>query len=522
MHHRTVLFRHSSSFLAVGILSFVYYLTADFGLKMDAVSGFATLFWLPAGISLAALLLFGYRLAPGILIGAFLINVAHGAPIPVAVGIALGNMFEAVTATYLLRRFMHFENSFETVRSVLGFSLLAAGLSTLISATVGVSSLALADLLTSPYSATWIAWWIGDMLSILITTPFLLTIKTVPYRQITGKRLLELLLLAGTVVSTGIVIFFGLNGISTINYPLTYIVFPPLIWAALRFGQPAVIIAIFTLSLFAVWGTSQGHGPFGEGELHEGLLFLQSFIGVFAVTAMVLAAVVAERQALEKRKDDFINFASHELRTPITSIKGFTQTLKKIFSDKHEQQPVIYLMRMEQELNKLIGLINDMLDISKIQSGDLAFRVKRFSLLDLIHEAARNTESSRIRILSTKRNSPVVHADRERIGQVLNNLLSNALKYSLRDKSITISMKMRPDGVIVSVSDKGIGITKHHQMKIFDRFYRVNNGNARVVPGLGIGLYLSKMIVKQHGGDIWVKSTIGKGSTFSFLLPLEK
>jgi len=285
------------------LLFAIYFSTAKLGLSFDAVSRFATLVWFPSGIAVATLLLFGYRLWPAILLGAFLVNLVNGAPLFVAVGIGIGNTLEALVGTYLLKRY-GFSNALDHLRDVLVLVLLAMPLSALISATLGVSSLLLGRVIAfSTYSPTWRAWWIGDMISILIVTPLLLTWSKWPHAKVSGKRLVEIGILTVFVLAVGLIVFLGLLHTDQRNYPLTYLVFPPLIWAALRFGPRGALSAIFALSILAVLGTIQGVVSYST-DISESLLLLQSFMGIIAVTSMILAAVMAERRELEQRKQE--------------------------------------------------------------------------------------------------------------------------------------------------------------------------------------------------------------------------
>jgi integral membrane sensor domain MASE1 len=200
-------------FLYVGeivILFAIYFGTARFGLSLDAVSRFATLVWFPSGLAVAALLLFGYHLWPGILIAAFLVNLFNGAPLFVALGIGIGNTLEALVGTYLLKR-NKFSHTVDHLREVLVLVLLAVPLSALISATFGVSSLLLGKVIAfSSYYPTWSAWWIEDMISILILTPFLLTWSTWSRGKVSVKRMAEIAILAVFVLAVGLIVFLGL------------------------------------------------------------------------------------------------------------------------------------------------------------------------------------------------------------------------------------------------------------------------------------------------------------------------
>jgi PAS domain S-box-containing protein len=303
-------------FFKIFVLFLIYFITATVGLKLDAVSGFATLVWPPTGIALAALLLFGFRLWPGIFLGAFLVNFQTGAPLLVALGIGIGNTLEALVGVYLLRR-VGFQNSLERLRDVLALIIAAALFSTLVSATIGVTSLWLGGVVSlSAFGGTWLAWWIGDVLGDLIIAPFLLTWLTRAQILFDHWRLKEATVLAVTLAGVGL-LAFGNHLPLARGAPIVYMIFIPLIWAALRFGQRGTANANFLISLIAILGTIRGLGPFVTESLSQSLTFLQLFIGVVSVTTMILAAVVTERKRTEKElRESEIKFRSLVENTP--------------------------------------------------------------------------------------------------------------------------------------------------------------------------------------------------------------
>jgi PAS domain S-box-containing protein len=228
-----------------------------------------------------------------------------------------------------------------------------------------------------------------------------------------------------------------------------------------------------------------------------------------------------ERIALLESTDEFISVASHELKTPVTSLKGFTQLLYRRFKRKGDEEALRFLGRMDSQLNKLTNLINDLLDISRIRAGKLEYRDEPFDLDVLAHEIVENAQAT-VQTHHLLLENPVkvhVSGDRERIGQVLTNLLTNAIKYSPDADIVVLQVEAKGNEAVVSVQDFGIGIGKDHQQKIFDRFYQVNDKDL-LPSGLGLGLYLAHEIVKHHHGRIWVESHKGEGSTFRFTLPL--
>lgn len=231
---------------------------------------------------------------------------------------------------------------------------------------------------------------------------------------------------------------------------------------------------------------------------------------------------ITERKELERRKDEFISMASHELKTPITSLKGFLSLLQRRLTPYEDEKALHYLARMDAQVDKLSQLIKDMLDLSKMQTGQLDYREECFDMDALIEEIVENvqgTTQTHLLVLEGQTQAQVF-ADRDRIGQVLINLLNNAIKYS--SQADTVLVRAAKDGhqVGVSVQDFGIGIAKEYQHRIFERFYQVTDPQAKTYPGLGIGLYISCEIIKRHRGQLWMESKKGEGATFHFTLPL--
>ena len=233
---------------------------------------------------------------------------------------------------------------------------------------------------------------------------------------------------------------------------------------------------------------------------------------------------ITERMLAERRKDEFISMASHELKTPVTSLKGFTYVLQRRLAKQGDTQGLHYLARMDAQLDKLTTLISDLLDISRMQSGKLDLRSELFHLDTLIDETVENVQATTAthRLLIEGRTDTQVFGDKERLGQVYINLLTNAIKYSPHaDKVIVhLSRLENPARAIVSIQDFGIGIEKTHHEKIFERFYQVTDPEEKTYPGLGIGLYICHEIVTRHYGQMWVDSSKGQGATFSVALPL--
>ncbi|HBE28294.1 MAG TPA: hypothetical protein DDW25_05320 [Ktedonobacter sp.] len=238
--------------------------------------------------------------------------------------------------------------------------------------------------------------------------------------------------------------------------------------------------------------------------------------------AAKIARDITERLEIERRKDEFISMASHELKTPVTSIKGFTQLLRRRFQQRDDQESAHFLARMDMQLNKLTQLIRDLLDVSKMQAGQLAYREEPFELDVLVQETIENVQGTTQthRLILEKLESVRVFGDRDRLGQVLINLLTNAIKYSPQADKVLVQVVAEGAQAVVRVQDFGVGIAEAYQAKIFERFYQISDPEMKAYSGLGIGLYIASEIIKRHEGRIRVESRKGTGSTFSFGLSL--
>ncbi len=239
------------------------------------------------------------------------------------------------------------------------------------------------------------------------------------------------------------------------------------------------------------------------------------------ITLQRLAQENEQRLLILKQREEFLAIASHELKTPVTSIKGYTQILHRRFQKVGDESSTTLVARMDTQLNRLIHLIMELLDTTKIEEGKLQWHRQPFDLTELIHETIVELgyieQTHQIQFKGSIHRS--LSGDRERISQVLTNLMSNAMKYSPGASLIEVRLQETSEAAIVSVQDFGIGIAQEKHEQIFERFFRVNDPGHTTFSGLGLGLYISAEIVKAHGGRMWVESQSGTGSTFFFTLP---
>jgi len=230
---------------------------------------------------------------------------------------------------------------------------------------------------------------------------------------------------------------------------------------------------------------------------------------------------VTDKMEIQRQKDEFISTVSHELKTPVTSIKAYAQVLKKTLGGTENAQNLHFLERMQVQVDRLQFLIQSLLDITRIESGKLTLQPELFAmdkfLVEIVGDLQLITTTHKLIITES---SPVqVFADQTRISQVLTNLITNAIKYSPLADKVNISLKQENSVMICCIQDFGVGIPEQEKPYVFGRFHQAEQLNKDSGMSLGLGLYISKEIVNREGGDIWFESEIGKGTTFCFSLP---
>jgi diguanylate cyclase (GGDEF)-like protein len=318
----------AQQFITLAAVATVYLVVAKVSLRLAFVNPSATAVWPPTGIALAAMLLLGYDVWPAIFVGAFVANALTAGSVATSIGIGVGNTLEALTGAYLVNRFAGGREVFESLENVFKFAGLAAVVSTMVSATIGVTSIAVGGFAPWPtYGGVWLTWWLGDAVGALVVTPVLLLwssrVRT-PWRV---THLLEASALYAALIAVGAFVFGGLFPSEVKNYPLEYLCLPPLVWAALRFGQRAAATGVLVLSAIAVIGTLNGLGPFVRETHNESMVLVQTYAGVAALTTMTLAVVVAERRTLVAKLRDL------SVTDPLTGLSNYRLLIERMTSE---------------------------------------------------------------------------------------------------------------------------------------------------------------------------------------------
>jgi signal transduction histidine kinase/ActR/RegA family two-component response regulator len=522
---------------AIGVLTVVYFLAGHFFLKLASLHASASPVWPPAGLALAALLLLGYRVWPAILIGAFLVNATHAGNFVTSFCIAGGNTLEALCGAWLINHFANGVRAFDRAPDVFKFAL-AAITSTLISPTVGVVSLAFGGFADwGNFSPIWLTWWLGDITGDLVVAPLIILWSIAPSWRWTRREAVEVIALLVLMALLGETVFGGWFPISAKNYPISFILGPILIWTAFRFSQLETTTGIFILSAIAIWGTLRHFGPFIMETQNQSLLILQTSTAVLAITAMALAAAMAERrraeeaieeqkatvEAANRMKDNFLAMLSHELRTPLTPVLAALDTLESDFAPSDDSKAALAMIRRNVELES--QLIDDLLDLTRISRDKLQLRVEPLDahecISNVVEICATEAAARRLRVnVELRAGAHHVEADPAKFQQIIWNLLKNAIKFTGEDGDITItSANPAPQTFSVAVRDTGIGMDSEIMERMFNPFEQGDRSFQRRFGGLGLGLAISKSLAEAHGATLVARSEgKGQGSTFTLTM----
>ena len=243
-------------------------------------------------------------------------------------------------------------------------------------------------------------------------------------------------------------------------------------------------------------------------------------------TQLILLAIedITKQKEQEKQKDEFVSLVSHELKNPLTSIKAYTQILQNKLKNHKDKNIAKILASIDVQTIKLTELISDLLSEAKTRAKGFSYHNKEFDVNSLAEEIVENAQrrADSYTIIQKNKVHKEIIADRTRIGQVLDNLIANAIKYSPHANKVMVDISIIQGYIQFSVQDFGVGISKENMTKIFEPFFRETEMQRETFPSIGLGLYISAEIVKHYSGKLWVKSSPGKGSTFFFTLPFSK
>lgn len=508
------------------------------GLQLAFVGDAVTLFWPPSGIAFAAIWLSGFRMLPGLALGAFLVNlVAMGAPQP-AIIVAIGNMLPATVATLVLRDMLARNPDAGEFWRVFRFILVAALGTTMLSATVGTLVLGVIDRAEEVTGSAWIVWWLGDAMGVLIVAPPILLWNRWRNAVFSWRRLLDMLGFA----AAGIAIIAGL---AFVREPIWAVELCKLftlllsLWAGVRFGVAGPAAITMLMSAGAVAVTMLGVGPFARASFFDSFALVHSYLFVTSITGILLAAALtdlrrtaraervarAEAEAASANRIRLLSMISHDVRTPLAGIMGVFQTLDRAPLTADQTRLVDLGLRAG---GTLTTLVTDILDVARADAGRIRLEPAPFdpaqSIADII-ALARDTATDKGLALSANGldSLPIVIGDRARFEQVLGNLVTNAIAYTdsghVRVAAAWAAQSAMP--LRIEVTDSGPGIDPARVSTMFDAFTLAPAAGNRSA-GLGLGLHICRRLTTLMGGSITYDPAPGGGSRFLVTLPLPR
>jgi signal transduction histidine kinase len=515
----------------LAVVGLAYWLAARFSLGLALVHGQVSPIWPPTGIALVAIFVFGRRVWPAVFLAALAVNLPIG-PSPIGAAlIAAGNTLAPLIAAVLLKR-VGFRIELDRLRDAAAIVVLGALVAMTISATVGASVLVLSKISSIDFWSTWAVWWTGDAMGVLLVAPVILSLlPSARGPALTPRAAAEL---AGYLVGIGILTFALFQN----RLRLEYLVFPLIMLAAWRFRLRGAAPAALIASAVAIGAAVQGTGPFGTETVLEKMITLQVFNFCVAITSLVLAVSIEARQRTEEMtrlyvaanaesqtKSAFLNNAAHELRTPLTVLSGYLSLLSggSVGSPPPAwEAPLGILAAKTRELERMV---DDLLTASRYEAVPQRPEREVIDLLkvvdDAVERARPRTDLLGAGLTIDLPSRPVpVEVDPADIGRVLDDLINNALTYTVQQPRLRIGLSVQSRRAIVRVKDNGVGISVADRERVFDRLYRVTDSQV-TVPGVGLGLYISRQLTESFGGKLVVESsTPGVGSVFALSLPL--
>ncbi|MCT7957730.1 MASE1 domain-containing protein [Laspinema palackyanum] len=541
--------KSETTLIQILIVAVVYFLISEWGAVFLLLPDGGSPVWPGSGIALASVLLMGYPIIIGVLLGNILVNF-YQTPwgildLLMNFNFTLGNTLETLSAAYFIHKFSVNFRMFSRVKDVVYFVVLAGLISPMLSATFGATTILLVGNISADiYPRLWGSWWIGDVVGILVFAPVLLVfgqgfkvfLKKSQHRWMEGLVFVFITLVICQMA-------FGKG------YPVEYMLLPLLVWVVFRFGQWSATLLLLISSVIAIFATANESGPFIRSNLNESLILLQSFVGVFSLTTLTLSAVVCENeqakqrletaniqlQHLDRLKDEFLANTSHELRTPLNGIIGIAESLIDGATGELPIPTRANLAMISSSGRRLSNLVNDLLDFSKLKHKTLDLQLKPIDLRSLVEivftlslPLVGNKNLKLVNNISL--DLPAVIADENRLQQILHNLMGNAIKFTETGTIEISAQRISGHNLLENISsgsqleitltDTGIGIAEDKLERIFESFEQAEGSTARLYGGTGVGLAIAKQLVELHGGQIWVKSRLGEGSKFTFTLPL--
>lgn len=494
-------------------------------------SAFGALIWLPTGLSFTFLFLVGLEFWPFVYLGDLLVHFYGHLP-PLFLVCA---PISSVTINYFLARYLRklisSKLALSRLRDLFIFLLIGVLLDSLLVSSINVILfLLLVDNASQNPLSLWRDWWIADGMATLVVGGFL--INWINFRNEEKPELLqkkwEALFVFFAILGTCIFLFTPLADYNHSLLVKPYFLYTLMLWASLRFNLLGATLTSMIMVLTSLIGETYGFVAFSTSNIDpsDRMVMLQLLIATIAFTGMVVASTVREKTEALEAKNEFLDIASHELKTPITSLKLQLQLLQKRIEKNLNPTPADieqkhFLVKVERQVNRLVKIVEQLLDVSRVERDLVELDREDVNLTELIQQLSdrlsSDLQAAKCQLKLSLEDRIYGSWDPFRLEQVFENLISNAIKYA-PGQPIEVSSSLNGAFAEIKVKDQGPGIEPTKLPTIFDRFIRASE--IRHVQGLGLGLFITRRIIEAHGGTISVKSAPGQGSTFSVLLPL--
>ena len=526
------------------VIGLIYFASAKAGLALASIHPSATPIWPPTGVALAAVLLRGYRTWPAIFAAAMIANATTAGSVATAIAIATGNSLEAIAGAYLINRWSGGCETFSTPNSVAKFALICVVIATPISASIGLTSLALFGYIEPKnFADAWITWWLGDVTGALVIAPVTVLWASNHHQASNWHDLVETAGVLATAAAVGLIAFSPLIEQTPGRDPLGFLAILPMLWAALRRGPRDTATVALVLAGITIWGTHAGGGPFAISDPNASFLLVLMFLISITVPSLLLSADVKVREKAEGNlrrahveleqkvaertqelelanaaKSRFLAMASHDLRQPLHALGLFVAQLRTPLKPEERTNTIERIDATRKEMDEMF---NSLLDISRLDAGMLTPKITEFPigrLLQKIETAFDQATQKKGLRLRVRPSDAWVRSDAMLLERIMLNLVSNAVRYTLQG-GILVGCRRRGEMLRIEVCDTGPGIPEDQKQNIFREFFQVPTSEQNRSGGLGLGLAIVDRLRLLLDHQIDLVSTVGRGSRFAILVP---
>ncbi|WP_407117143.1 MASE1 domain-containing protein [Bradyrhizobium sp. LMG 9283] len=526
------------------MIGLIYFASAKGGLALASIHPSATPIWPPTGVALAAVLLRGYRTWPAIFVAAMIANATTAGSVATAIAIATGNSLEAIAGAYLINRWSGGCETFSTPNSVAKYTVICVVIATPISASIGLTSLALFGYIEPKnFADAWITWWLGDVTGALVIAPVIVLWASNHHQAFNWHDFVETAVVLATAAAVGLIAFSPLIKQTPGRDPLGFLAILPMLWAALRRGPRETATVALVLASITIWGTHAGGGPFATPDPNASFLLVLMFLISITVPSLLLSADVEVREKAEgslrrahveleqkvaertqelelanAAKSRFLAMASHDLRQPLHALGLFVAQLRTPLKPEERTNTIERIDATRKEMDEMF---NSLLDISRLDAGMLTPKITEFPigrLLQKIETAFDQATQKRGLRLRVRPSDAWVRSDAMLLERIMLNLVSNAVRYTLQG-GILVGCRRRGEMLRIEVCDTGPGIPEDQKQNIFREFFQVPTSEQNRSGGLGLGLAIVDRLRLLLNHQVDLASTVGRGSRFAILVP---